>query len=350
MSDNLLSIRGLNKSFGHSRALSDISIDVRAGEFIAMLGPSGCGKTTLLRCISGFVTPDSGSIAIGGSDVTALPPNRRPLNTVFQNYALFPHMHVLDNVAYGPRRAGRSKNEARSRASEALSMVGLDEHGLKYPHQLSGGQQQRVALARALVNCPRLLLLDEPLSALDLQLRRRMQIELKRLQERLGITFIFVTHDQEEAMTMADRIIVMNGGKIQQIGSGKEIYSRPSTRFVADFVGDANVIPCDVVDENKLRPLIGSQDISHATTGRATRYMAVLRPEHVGILTCQSSELSTAKGIVEDAIDVGMHSTVWVRVGDVSVVCRRMSDASPLVRGANVTIGYRSSDLHIVED
>src|SRR5690606_20851581 len=208
----------------------------------ALLGPSGCGKTTLLRAIAGFLAPDAGSIAIDGRDVVALAPHRRPLNTVFQNYALFPHMTVLENVAYGPRRQGAPRAQAHERAREALAMVGLQDHGQRYPRQLSGGQQQRVALARAIVNRPRLLLLDEPLSALDLKLRKRMQLELKHLQERLAIAFIFVTHDQEEAMAMADRIVVMDSGRIEQAAPVDEIDRKRATRFAAESIGEANVL------------------------------------------------------------------------------------------------------------
>lgn len=349
MNDILLSVQNLNKVFGQSRALTDISIDVRCGEFVAMLGPSGCGKTTLLRCIAGFVTPESGKISIRGTDITALPPNRRPLNTVFQNYALFPHMDVLENVAYGPRRAGTSKVEARQRALEALAMVGLGEHGDRLPHQLSGGQQQRVALARALVNRPKLLLLDEPLSALDLKLRKRMQIELKQLQEKLGIAFVFVTHDQEEAMAMADRIIVMNSGHVEQVGSGSEIYRKPATRFVADFIGDANFVACAHVGNDTLRPSIGTEVIKHVGGKNADQYTAILRPEHVSILSAEQPGMSMAAGIVEDVIDIGVLSTVRVRVGEQIVSCRRINDQACPARGDAVKLGFRIGDLHVVE-
>ncbi|MEX4005063.1 ABC transporter ATP-binding protein [Paraburkholderia sp. EG285A] len=350
MSDILLSVQNLNKAFGQSRALTDICIDVRCGEFVAMLGPSGCGKTTLLRCISGFVTPESGTISIRGTDITRLPPNRRPLNTVFQNYALFPHMNVLDNVAYGPRRAGDSKADARKRALEALAMVGLGEHGDRLPHQLSGGQQQRVALARALVNRPKLLLLDEPLSALDLKLRKRMQIELKQLQEKLGIAFVFVTHDQEEAMAMADQIIVMNSGRVEQVGSGSQIYRTPATRFVADFIGDANFVDCAPVGGGILRPSIGTEVIRHVGGKSAERYTAILRPEHVNILGAEHAGMSVAEGIVEAVFDIGMLSTVQVRVGKQIVSCRRMNDRTCPARGDSVKLGFRPGDLHVVEE
>ena len=229
----LLELQGITKRFGDFEALRDISLEIQQGEFVALLGPSGCGKTTLLRLVAGFLSPEAGVVRIDGVDITGLPPYRRPLNTVFQNYALFPHLSVVENVAYGPRRKGMAKRTALLEAENTLSLVGLDGFSARFPRELSGGQQQRVALARAIVNKPKILLLDEPLSALDLKLRKRMQVELKQLQEKLGITFVFVTHDQEEAMSMADRIVVMNAGRIEQIGLGDEIYQRPATRFLS---------------------------------------------------------------------------------------------------------------------
>ncbi|MGP3725795.1 ABC transporter ATP-binding protein [Cereibacter sphaeroides] len=251
----LLAISDITKSFAGHKALDHVTLDIRQGEFISLLGPSGCGKTTLLRTVAGFMTADKGRILIDGEDVSRLPPERRPLNTVFQNYALFPHMTVLENVAYGPRRAGLSRAEADRRAEEALEMVGLAAMSRRNPAAMSGGQQQRVALARAIVNRPKLLLLDEPLSALDLQLRKRMQIELKQLQVQLGITFIFVTHDQDEAMAMSDRIAVMSAGRLEQCDAPEAIYRRPRTRFVAEFIGEANFLPLDGTGpEGVLRP------------------------------------------------------------------------------------------------
>src|SRR5690606_17444031 len=249
---NYIDVRNLTKRYADYVALNDVSIGIAEGEFLALLGPSGCGKTTLLRSIAGFVENVSGEIFIDGKSMRNLPPNRRPVNTVFQNYALFPHMTVADNVAYGPRRNGAGRGAAAALAEESLATVGMLDFMKRYPTQLSGGQQQRVALARAIANRPKVLLLDEPLGALDLQLRKQMQIELKTLQQSLGMTFIFVTHDQEEALVMADRIAVMERGRIVQIGSGEEIYHQPATRYVADFIGDANLIACRVAADGTL--------------------------------------------------------------------------------------------------
>jgi spermidine/putrescine ABC transporter ATP-binding subunit len=237
-----VTLEALYKRFGDLVAVDGIDLEVRPGEFLALLGPSGCGKTTTLKIIAGFEEPTSGRVLIGGASVSGLPPERRDVNTVFQHYALFPHLTVLDNVAYGLRQRGVGRRERRAQAAEALAMVRLEGRERTYPGQLSGGQQQRVALARALVLRPRVLLLDEPLSALDLTLRRAMQIELKRLQEQLGITFVVVTHDQNEAMGMADRIAVMHEGRIDQLDEPRRLYDEPATPFVAGFIGSMSVI------------------------------------------------------------------------------------------------------------
>jgi putative spermidine/putrescine transport system ATP-binding protein len=237
-----VSFRGVSRHFGTVRAVDGVDLDIAEGEFFAMLGPSGSGKTTCLRLIAGFERPTAGEIRLFGESVAGLPPYRRAVNTVFQDYALFPHLNVLDNVAYGLMIAGVGRVERRRRAEEALGMMALPGYGSRKPSELSGGQRQRVALARALVNRPRVLLLDEPLGALDLKLREQMQDELKALQRRVGITFVFVTHDQGEALSMADRVAVFNDGRIQQVGTPAEVYARPRTRFVADFVGSSNVL------------------------------------------------------------------------------------------------------------
>jgi putative spermidine/putrescine transport system ATP-binding protein len=241
-----VSLRGLRKRFGPVTAVDGIDLDIADGEFFSMLGPSGSGKTTVLRLIAGFEPPTEGSVWLGDTDVTGQPPFRRDVNTVFQDYALFPHMNVLQNVEYGMRVKKVPAAQRRPRAEQALETVRLASYGGRRPHELSGGQRQRVALARALVNRPRVLLLDEPLGALDLKLRREMQIELKALQREVGITFVFVTHDQEEALTMSDRIAVFNDGRVEQVASPIELYERPATQFVAGFVGTSNLLTGDV--------------------------------------------------------------------------------------------------------
>src|SRR3982751_4081363 len=239
-------VKGLSKHFGEVRAVDDLDLEITDGEFFSMLGPSGSGKTTVLRLVAGFERPTAGRVLLGDEDVTDLPPHRRDVNTVFQDYALFPHMDVLTNVEYGLRVKGVDRKERRRRAEEALGSVRPEGFGKRRPTQLSGGQRQRVALARALVNRPKVLLLDEPLGALDLKLRREMQLELKQIQRDVGITFVFVTHDQDEALTMSDRIAVFNDGRIEQVGTPEQVYEQPSTPFVAGFVGTSNLLTGDV--------------------------------------------------------------------------------------------------------
>ncbi|MBQ2271199.1 MAG: ABC transporter ATP-binding protein [Firmicutes bacterium] len=243
MSEYILKLEHISKSFEGVEVLKDISLDVKKGEFITFLGPSGCGKTTTLKIVSGLLDPDEGRVVLHGQDVTELPPEKRNVNTVFQSYALFPHMTVEGNVGYGLKLKKVPKAEIAKRVKEMLELVQLAGYEKRYPEELSGGQQQRVAIARALANGPEVLLLDEPLGALDLQLRRQMQLELKRLQKKLGITFIYITHDQEEAINMSDRIVVMDKGIFQQVGTPDEVYNRPKNEFVARFVGNANIIP-----------------------------------------------------------------------------------------------------------
>lgn len=244
-------LRGVTKRFGATTAVDNVSLRIEPGVFLTLLGPSGCGKTTLLRMIAGFDVPTSGSIWVGEQDVTGLPPYRRPVNQVFQSYALFPHLTVAENVGFGLRMQHVAKTEAAERVRQALELVSLIGLDSRRPHQLSGGQKQRVALARALVCHPKVLLLDEPLSALDAKLRHAMQLELKHLQRRLGMTFIFVTHDQEEALTMSDSIAIVNGGRIEQFGEAHEIYHRPATAFAADFVGQANLLEVTFVSRHE---------------------------------------------------------------------------------------------------
>jgi putative spermidine/putrescine transport system ATP-binding protein len=276
----IVSIKGLSRSFGDVRAVAGVDLDIYEGEFITLLGPSGSGKTTVLRMIAGFEKPDSGTIDLAGKDVSQLPPYERDVNTVFQDYALFPHMNVISNIEYGLKVKGVAKEECSARALEALKQVRLEGYGERKPSQLSGGQRQRVALARALVNRPSVLLLDEPLGALDLKLREQMQIELKELQREVGITFIFVTHDQEEALTMSDRIAVFNNGKIEQLGTPREIYENPVSSFVSEFVGQTNKI------------------VMHGTRIN-------IRPESVSVSKSKASGNRSLPGNLRDVIFVG---------------------------------------------
>ena len=284
-------LSGVRKLFGDVVAVAGVDLEVRRGEFFTMLGPSGSGKTTCLRMIAGFERPDSGRIDLGGQDVTNLPPNERDVNTVFQDYALFPHMSVGQNVQYGLRVKKRPQAERRERASEALALVRLEGFEDRRPNQLSGGQRQRVALARAIVNRPRVLLLDEPLGALDLKLRQQMQIELKQIQDRVGITFIYVTHDQDEALSMSDRIAVMDRGRVLQVGPPHDIYDQPRSDFVAGFVGVSNLLELDVVsvadDTATLR--LGPEDRVVAEPG------AELRPGGKAIVTIRPERIALAK-------------------------------------------------------
>jgi putative spermidine/putrescine transport system ATP-binding protein len=281
-----IQLRGLRKTFGSVTAVDGVDLEVASGEFFAMLGPSGSGKTTVLRMIAGFEEPTAGAVYLDGVDVTRQPPFRRDVNTVFQDYALFPHMTVAGNVAYGLKVRGTDRVERRRRTQDALEMVRLPDYGSRKPSQLSGGQRQRVALARALVNRPKVLLLDEPLGALDLKLRREMQIELKRMQTQLDLTFVYVTHDQEEAMSMSDRIAVMSGGRIEQLDRPLVIYDRPASAFVAGFIGDMNFLEGEVVEADGDRWSAAIGPLLIRGLGEARRGAAVrigVRPENVVI-------------------------------------------------------------------
>ena len=313
MQEVLLSLQHIKKDFGEGEVLSDISLDVHRGEFVTLLGASGCGKTTTLRIISGLETADEGRVLLGGRDMTDLPPEKRPVNTVFQSYALFPHMNVEKNVAYGLRLRGMDKRAIDKRVREMLELVQMSEHAGRMPSQLSGGQRQRIAIARALALEPELLLLDEPLGALDLQLRRQMQVELKRLQKQLGITFIYITHDQEEAVNMSDRIAVMRSGRFEQIGTPEEIYDAPMTRYVAQFIGRSTILTgtvqsvsgdtAVVTDENGSYPVDATR--AHLVPGETcelcvrTERMRVSREPVSGFaLPCTVKEARYAGGSV----------------------------------------------------
>lgn len=336
MSDAQPAIRltGLTKEFGAVTAVDHVDLEIGAGEFFSMLGPSGSGKTTVLRLIAGFEQPSSGTIELFGQDVSKRAPFDRDVNTVFQDYALFPHMSVLDNVAYGLRVRGIGKRERHERARRALASVRLEQYGDRRPAQLSGGQRQRVALARATVVEPKVLLLDEPLGALDLKLREQMQVELKQIQRELGITFIFVTHDQEEALTLSDRIAVFHAGRIQQLGTPAELYERPASRFVADFVGTSNLF-----DDQRSRDLLGRPGL-HS-----------IRPEKLTVAAEDHREagLSTAAGTVVEAIYLGsgirlvvdLDAGVRVTVLEQNARGRRPDDE----RGDRVAVGWHADDV-----
>lgn len=306
-------LQSISKRFGDVTAVDSVSLSVMGGEFLTLLGPSGCGKTTILRMIAGFELPDSGRLVLGGRDVSQLPPHQRDVTTVFQHYALFPHLNVFDNVAFGLQRRHVAREDVRGRVGAALEMVRLGGLEDRRPGDLSGGQQQRVALARALVLEPRVLLLDEPLAALDLKLRKQMQIELKGLQRRLGISFLYVTHDQEEALTMSDRIVVMNAGRVEQIGSAEEIYERPRTEFVAGFIGFSNIIEGTVEEVTGPFSVIRVGDARIGaradTVVPGERVRVLIRPEKISIASAPSPDLLCGK--IDAATYLG-ESTQWL--------------------------------------
>lgn len=320
-------LTGVSKRYGDVTAVASVDLEIASGEFFTMLGPSGSGKTTTLRMIAGFEEPDSGKVLLGGQEVTGIPPYDRAVNTVFQDYALFPHMNVAENVEYGLKVEGVDKDERKSRAAEALEMVRLPEYGERKPSELSGGQQQRVALARAIINKPKVLLLDEPLGALDLKLREQMQVELKRIQSEVGITFIYVTHDQDEALTMSDRIAVFNEGRIEQTGTPSEVYEQPANPFVANFVGVSNLIE------------------------REGKTFTV-RPEKIRLVEDSEtgSGLTVEQGQIEDVAYVGMVTryTVALDSGEKLQVVRQNLEASQEdsrdLLGRQVKIGWDSAN------
>ncbi len=311
-------LQSVTKRFGEVTAVDEVSLSVLKGEFLTLLGPSGCGKTTLLRMIAGFEAPDSGRVILAGRDVTDVSPNERNVTTVFQHYALFPHMTVSGNVAFGLERRRVARDEIKRRVGAALEMVRLAGLETRQPSELSGGQQQRVALARALVLEPRVLLLDEPLAALDLKLRKQMQLELKSLQRRLGISFVYVTHDQEEALTMSDRIVVMNAGRIEQTGRAQEIYERPLTEFVAGFIGVSNVIEgvIESVSDGYSSVRIGNATINVGSAGlqKSARVRLLVRPEKISLSTEASHQ--GLVGEIESAVYLGESTQLRVSLGD----------------------------------
>ncbi|MGE0153179.1 MAG: ABC transporter ATP-binding protein [Reyranellaceae bacterium] len=345
----LIQVESLVKKYGPVAALDEVSLSINQGEFVALLGPSGCGKTTLLRAIAGFIEPTAGDILIEGKSVLGLPPNHRPVNTVFQNYALFPHHTVFDNVAFGPRRQKLTRQTVNEQVAEALAIVGMESFAKRYPVQLSGGQQQRVALARAIVNRPKVLLLDEPLGALDLQLRRRMQLELKRLHERLNITFLLVTHDQDEAMAMADRIAVMNAGKIIQVGTGAEIYNDPNSRFVGEFIGEANFLECEPIEGGRLGLKNERVALPYTYAGPAAERISLLvRPENIELNAAKDGGDAVFLDLtVRDKVVLGSAVKIYTSTAagtEVVIQTTQREDLSGIAGGVVVRARWKPSD------
>ena len=345
-------IRGITKRFDDVVAVDAIDMHIADGEFFAMLGPSGCGKTTTLRMIAGLEFPTEGSLRIFGEEVGTLPPNKRPVNTVFQSYALFPHMNVLDNVAFGLRMNGVNRATARQRASDMVALVRLAGMENRRPAQMSGGQQQRVALARALVNEPKVLLLDEPLGALDLKLRQDMQLELKELQRRLGISFVFVTHDQEEALTMSDRIAVMNNGQLLQVGTPEEIYERPANRFVADFIGTTNLLDATVVDATTVCLANGTRVAARSPHPAGTAVALCLRPERARVVDDHDSAESRVSGVIETVTYIGNARVYTIRCDWMQLRIREDNrpGAAPRTTGDDVTVTWDIDAVTVVAE
>ncbi|HEU0336297.1 MAG TPA: ABC transporter ATP-binding protein [Gaiellaceae bacterium] len=322
-----VALERVRKRFEDVQAVDGVSVEVAAGEFFSLLGPSGCGKTTSLRMIAGFERPDEGRVLISGVDHTDVPPHRRPVNTVFQSYALFPHLSVAENVAFGLRFRRLSRSEKRRRAEELLELVRLPGYGDRRPHQLSGGQQQRVALARALVLSPAVLLLDEPLGALDAKLRRELQLELKSLQQEVGITFVYVTHDQEEALTMSDRIAVMANGRIEQLGTPRAVYEEPETAFVADFLGVSNLMRASCDGAGRVR--VGDLELvaGQGTTAARGEVRVTIRPERVGIEPPGSVGVNRVPARIERFVYLGSTTQVHVALPGGDVVQALLANA-----------------------
>jgi len=361
---SFLEIDGVSKSFGPLKAVRGVSLEIRKGEFFSLLGPSGCGKTTLLRMLAGFETPDAGRILIDGQDVTPLAPNRRKVNTIFQSYALFPHLTVRENVAFGPRVAGWPKRRIDEEVARLLALTQLEDQTGKKPAEISGGQKQRVAIARALINQPDVLLLDEPLAALDLKLRQRMLIELDLIHDQVGITFLYVTHDQGEAMSLSDRIAVMRDGRIEQVGTPAEIYEAPRTSFVAAFIGDTNFLEgrvAEIVAGDYCRLEVdgfpGIVCFNDKQIGRGRTVSLSLRPEKLRLWRDRPAPdalHNVVPGRVEDVIYLGTHTKYWVRVEGHRVAVfeqhnRFLLDETPTTWKQDVWVSWHADDAFMLE-
>lgn len=346
LNDNktIIEVNNVSKFFGEKTALDHINLSIRKGEFVTILGPSGCGKTTLLRLIAGFQTASEGTICISGKEITQTPPHKRPVNTVFQKYALFPHLNVYDNIAFGLKLKKMPQAEMTKKVKDALKMVSMTDYEYRDVDSLSGGQQQRVAIARAIVNEPEVLLLDEPLAALDLKMRKDMQMELKEMHKRLGITFVYVTHDQEEALTLSDTIVVMSEGKIQQIGTPTDIYNEPINAFVADFIGESNILNGTMV-KDKLVNFCG-RDFECVDEGFGDKAPVdvVIRPEDLYIFPV--SDAAQLRGIVQSCIFKGVHYEMAVLCGDYEIV---VQDYHAFEVGSEVGLLIKPFDIHIMK-
>jgi spermidine/putrescine transport system ATP-binding protein len=343
----ILDLRRLSKRFGDFAAVDDFSLEIAAGEFLTLLGASGSGKTTTLRMIAGFEPPTAGEIFMAGTPIGALPPFKRDINTVFQHYALFPHMSVRENIGYGLRMRGVPAAEREERVTRALEMVKLEELGRRAPRQLSGGQQQRVALARALVNRPRVLLLDEPLGALDLKLRKEMQLELKHLQTHLGITFVYVTHDQEEALTMSDRIVLMRQGRIAQIGAPRDLYDRPASRYVADFIGETNLLPGVVAESGDGIVVLRAggttlRALSDTTLAPGAEAWLTVRPEAIELTDSGVTRegWNRVDGTVREAVYAGSTLRVHIELDSGQRLVAHVTSSTGVPIGAQVGLTW----------
>ena len=343
--NSIIKIEHLSRAFGDKVVLDDINIDIRKGEFITLLGPSGCGKTTLLRIIAGFLRADSGSIMMDGNNISEVPPYCRPLNTVFQRYALFPHLNVYENIAFGLKLNKVPTQEIDLRIRKALKMVSMTGYEDRDVNSLSGGQQQRVAIARAIVNRPKVLLLDEPLAALDLKMRKDMQMELKQMHKELGITFIYVTHDQEEALTLSDTVVVMSDGKIQQIGTPIDIYNEPVNSFVADFIGESNILNGTMVRDREVEFIGHTFECVDEGFGYNTAVDVVVRPEDIYIIGHTDNAKFT--GIVKSCIFKGVHYEMFVETDKGYELM--LQDYNSFDVGSTVGMFIKPSDIHVMQ-